>query len=176
MKVLIAYATTEGHTRKIAETVTDQVSSLGHSAKLHDAMRKRETVHAGDHDAFIVAGSVHQERHQREIEAFVASCLKELSEKPSMFISVSLAAAFPEKAADAAKYISRFQSETGWKPDVSLTVAGAVKSEEYDYFQQQILEHVVLKDDLTHRAGQNQDFTNWQALSRVIESFITDVN
>jgi menaquinone-dependent protoporphyrinogen oxidase len=172
MKVLIAYATTEGQTRKISQAVADQVVELGHQVELLDAARKRRDVHADDFDTFIVAASVHQDRHQNEIEVFVTASLEVLTAKPGMFISVSLAAAFDEKAADATAYISDFTARTGWTPDQSLAVAGAVRSEEYDYFQQQILEHVVLKDQDELRADEPHEFTDWTGLANSVKEFL----
>ncbi len=171
MKVLITYATTEGQTSKIAGFIADQLISMGLDAELHDSLRRRQSVHADDYDAFVVAGSVHQERHQREIEAFVASCLKTLQTKPNLFVSVSLAAAFDAKAADAKNYIKDFQLRTGWTPALSLPVAGAIKSEEYDYFQQQILEHVVMCDDETFKSEESREFTDWETLADEVNKF-----
>lgn len=172
MRILIAYATTEGQTRKIAQAVADQVVELGHELELLDTARKRRDVHIDDFDAFIVAASVHQDRHQNEIEVFVAASREVLTAKPGMFISVSLAAAFEEKAADAAGYISDFSTRTGWTPDQSLAVAGAVRSDEYDYFQQQILEHIILKDQEDFRPDEAQEFTDWTGLASSVKAFL----
>jgi len=172
MKILIAYATTEGQTRKIAQAVADQLVELGHEVELLDTARKRRDVHTDDFDAFIVAASVHQDAHQNEIEVFVTACLQVLTAKPGMFMSVSLAAAFEEKAADATAYISNFIDRTGWTPDHSLAVAGAVRSEEYDYFQQQILEHIILKDRDELRPDKPQEFTDWTGLAKAVKEFL----
>ena len=172
MKILIAYATTEGQTRKIAKSVADLIAKLGHQAKLLDTERDHLDGHIDDFDAFIVAASVHQDRHQSEIEAFVAASLQALKAKPGLFISVSLAAAFEEKTADSTRYISDFVQLTGWTPDRSLPVAGAVRSEEYDYFQQQILEHVVLKNRDELNPDETQEFTNWTALADDVGEFL----
>lgn len=172
MNILIAYATTEGQTHKIAQSIADQVTDLGHQTELMDTARKRRDVHLDDFDAFIIAASVHQDRHQNEIEVFVAASVDVLKAKPSMFISVSLAAAFAEKSADASGYISDFQSRTDWVADRSLAVAGALRSEEYDYFQQQILEHVILKDQDELRPDEPQEFTDWTGLSNSVKEFL----
>lgn len=172
MKVLIAYATTEGQTRKISQAIADQVAELGHEVELLDAARKRRDVHTDEFDAFIVAASVHQDRHQDEIEVFAMASLAALKAKPGIFISVSLAAAFEEKAADANRYIADFIERTGWTPDQTLAVAGAVRSEEYDYFQQQILEHVILKDRDELRPEESQEFTDWDGLAASVKEFL----
>lgn len=176
MKVLIAYATTEGQTRKVSQAVADQVVELGHQVEQLDTARKRRDIHPDDFDAFIVAASVHQDRHQNEIEVFVVASLDVLKAKPGMFISVSLAAAFEEKTADATAYISDFIDRTGWTPDQSLAVAGAVRSEEYDYFQQQILEHIILKDRDELRLDEPQEFTDWAGLASSVKAFLEQLD
>jgi len=173
MKILIAYATTEGQTHKICKTIADQVVGLGHQVELLDTARKRRDVHPDDFDAFIIAASVHQDKHQSEIEVFVASCKEVLTAKPAIFISVSLAAAIEEKISDANNYITDFVARTGWSPDQSLAVAGAVRSEEYDYFQQQILEHIVLKDRDEFQVNETQEFTDWAELAKAVEKFLS---
>ena len=64
MKVLIAYATTEGQTRKIAEKIAIQVRELGNAAELVDVDRERHGVNVDDFNAVIVAASVHQHDHR----------------------------------------------------------------------------------------------------------------
>jgi menaquinone-dependent protoporphyrinogen oxidase len=172
MKVLIAYATTEGQTRKIAEEVTKQVRALGHVAELADIERKRRSIDINEFDAVIIAASVHQRDHQEAIEAFVAACRAALNAKPTMFLSVSLSAAFDEGHAEAQDYVARFVEQTGWTPGVSLPVAGALRNEAYDYFQQQILEHVVLKNREVDHLGRNHEFTDWKALADAVETFL----
>lgn len=172
MNILIAYATTEGQTHKICKTIADQVVELRHQVEMLDTARKRRDVRSDDFDAFIVAASVHQEKHQNEIEVFVEASRDVLSTKPTMFISVSLAAAFEERASDANKYVTDFIARTGWTPAHTLTVAGAVRSEEYDYFQQQILEHIVLKDRDDFQTAETQEFTDWEELASAVEKFV----
>ena len=172
MKVLIAYATTEGQTRRIAERIANQVRELGHVAELVDVDRGRHKINVDDFNAVIVAASVHQHEHQDAIEVFVAACRAALNTKPTMFLSVSLSAAFDEGLAEARECIAKFIAQTGWTPGISLPVAGALINEGYDYFQQQILEHVVLKNRKVDHPEQNHEFTDWKALADAVEAFL----
>jgi len=171
MKVLIAYATTEGQTRTIAERTAEKVGELGHEAELVDTSRAHQDIHVDAFDAVIAAASVHQDVHQENIQIFASANRDILNAKPTMFLSVSLSAAFAEGRADAQRYIATFIEETGWKPSTSLPVAGALRGGEYDYFQQQILEHVVLKDREVD-PEQEHEFTDWKALGEAVEAFL----
>jgi len=42
-----------------------------------------------------------------------------------------------------------------------MLVAGALRFDEYDYFKQQIVEHVVLKDHQTNQPKGDYEFTDW---------------
>ena len=172
MKVLIAYATTEGQTMKIAEKTAYQVRELGHVAELMDTDRKHSGFHVDDFNAIIVAASVHQHEHQEAIELFVVACRAALNAKPTMFLSVSLSAAFDEGRGEAQNYIARFIEQTGWTPSVSLPVAGALRNEGYDYYQQQILEHIVLKNREVDHPERDHEFTDWKGLAEAVEAFL----
>ena len=172
MKVLIAYATTEGQTRTIAEKVAEKVGELGHEAELADTGRAHQDIHVEDFDAVIVAASVHQDVHQDTIQIFASANSAVLNAKPTLFLSVSLSAAFAEGRGDAQRYIAGFIEQTGWTPGISVAVAGALRGDEYDYFQRQIIEHVVLKDRKVDHPEQEHEFTDWTALGEAVEAFL----
>jgi len=172
MKVLIAYATTEGQTMKIAETIAIHVRELGHVVELIDTDRVRRDFHVDDFNSIIVAASVHQHDHQDAIELFVVASRAVLNAKPIMFLSVSLSAAFDEGRGEAQNYIAKFIQKTGWTPSISLPVAGALRNEGYDYYQQQILEHIVLKNREVDRPERDHEFTDWKGLMETVEDFL----
>jgi menaquinone-dependent protoporphyrinogen oxidase len=170
MRILIAYGTSEGQTRKIAKTIAARLHELGHDVHLFDAA-SFEDLHVGSYDKIIVAGSVHQQRHQESVEVFVMANLAELQKRPTFFLSVSLSAAFPDGMSEAQSYVNAFLVNTGWKPTQSLLIAGALRYDEYDYFKAQIIEHVVLKCREVEGAKGDYEFTDWDCLSRAVESF-----
>jgi menaquinone-dependent protoporphyrinogen oxidase len=171
MGTLIAYGTSEGQTRKIANKVAADVHELGHDAHLLDTAGFEET-DVGSYDKVIVAGSVHQKRHQEAVEVFVMAKLAELQRRPTLFLSVSLSAAFSDGMSEAQSYVDDFLASTGWKPTQSLLVAGALRYDEYDYFKAQIIEHVVLKCREVEGAKGDYEFTDWDTLRRAVESFV----
>jgi menaquinone-dependent protoporphyrinogen oxidase len=171
MRILIAYGTSEGQTRKIAKTIAARMRELGRDADLFDTA-SLENIHVGSYDKVIVAGSVHQQRHQESVEVFVMANLAELQKRPTLFLSVSLSAAFPDGMLEAQSYVDEFLASTGWKPTQSLLIAGALRYEEYDYFKAQIIEHVVLKGRKVEGPKGDHEFTDWDTLSRAVESFV----
>jgi menaquinone-dependent protoporphyrinogen oxidase len=72
MTVLIAYATTEGQTRKIARFCADRLIAQGHSVELLplvDMADDEALVDMSRFDAAILAGSVHGGRLQPQLDA-----------------------------------------------------------------------------------------------------------
>ena len=145
MKILIAYGTTEGQTRKIAERAASHLRERGASAALWDSADERTELNLDDFDAFVVAASVHQEQHQGAIKNFAAAHHAPLNDRPSAFISVSLSAVLEETLPEAQSYVERFALLTRWRPAMTLLLGGALRFTEYDYFQTQIVKFIVMK-------------------------------
>ena len=94
-----------------------------------------------------------------------------LNALPSALVSVSLAAAFEGGHRDAQAYVDRLLERTGWRPTAVHLAAGALNSQKYDYFQEQIIRHVVLKDREPDDIVGDHDFTDWDALAQFVKDF-----
>jgi len=172
MNVLVAFASTEGQTQKIAHHIDAQLEAQGHTCTLDDCETSSATPDLGAFDAVIVAGSVHQQRHQRAISGFVETHLADLEKKPSGFISVSLSAALVDGQLEAQKYITEFSEETGWTPQHVHMAAGAIRFIEYDFFKTFTIQHIVMKGhDMPDKSAGNPEFTDWEAL----DAFVAEV-
>jgi menaquinone-dependent protoporphyrinogen oxidase len=172
MNVLIAYASTEGQTRKIANFIADHVRNRGHKANVFDTSSTLHDVDVNEFDMVILAGSVHQQKHQDCLEIYVVAKRKKLEAMPTLFVSVSLAAAFPDTQHEANRYMNEFVSELGWWPSRMLAVAGAVRHDEYGYYREQILEHVVLDGTHLDDFSEDREFTDWGALANAVDEFV----
>ncbi len=172
MRVFIAYATTEGQTGKIAKVIAEQVRGMGHEVKVFDTAGLLGEDRPEAFDKVIVAGSVHEKRHQESVEIFAIANRRKIADKPTMFISVSLAAAFENGLKEAQSYVDSFLEETNWSPGQTLLVAGAVRHGEYGYYREQFMQHVVLEDSGLSDPDADHELTDWDALAKDIESFI----
>lgn len=172
MSVLIIFATVEGQTGKIAHFVADQVRGAGQEAALFDA---------GDHTAplsfdgvnkVILAAPVHERRHPQGFELLLSTAKDDLAARDTLLLSVSLNAAFSETANEAQEYITELKMRVGLEPDLELAVPGAVRGSSYDYYESQILRHVVLKDTDVDPGTGEQEFTDWGRLREVVSRFV----
>src|SRR5687768_5353264 len=90
--ILILYATTHGHTTKIASRIADAVRAQGQKVDVVDARDPGETTPVYYY-GIIVGASLHAAHHQREVIDWVKSNRDSLRRRPSLFFSVSLTAA-----------------------------------------------------------------------------------
>ena len=108
MRVLIAYGTSEGQTRKIAEHVARYLGSLGHDARAVDCADPESGRELDSFDVIVVASPVHQELHHRSVMAFVTAHKAALDAVRTAFISVSLSAGFAQGQVEARRYVDDF--------------------------------------------------------------------
>ena len=77
-RFLVLYATREGQTRRIADHVADTLRSRGFSTDVVDAAHLPANLVVLNYCGAIVAASVHQQKHEREIFWFIKRHASEL--------------------------------------------------------------------------------------------------
>lgn len=172
MNVLVLYSSTEGQTKKIAERVASEIDGRGRNATTYDMGSEQKAPSISDFDAVIVAASVHQGFHQESAVNFVAAQRERLKSRKAAFLSVSLSAAMPDGKAEAQGYVDRFVEATGWTPDASLSVAGAVRLSSYDYFERQVMKYIIARKGIVHDADVDYECTDWPELEAFVETFL----
>lgn len=173
MNILIAYASTEGQTRKIARFCADYLIDKEHSVELvgaddaHDAELAR-------FDAVLLAGSVHAGKYQKRLVALAKSKAAALSQVRSAFLSVSLAAA--GTAADEwnglSECVHRFAKKTGWTPPTVIHVAGAFRFTEYDFFKSWAMRWIASQKDQDIDPHKDKEYTDWAALKKSLDDWL----
>lgn len=172
MKIVVLFETGEGQTRKIADFIADQTRQAGHDVTLVDTSDKLVQFPVGSADKVILAAPVHERRHPRNFEVAVSAATQELAKRPTLMISVSLKAAFPEGLEEAQDYLTEMEMRTGFEPTQEALVAGAVRTDSYDYYQRQIVEYVALEGHETELRDGVREFTDWDALADTVASFL----
>lgn len=172
MDILVIYETVEGQTRKIAGFVEDRLRAAGHRVRRFDTSDRLGDVSFEGIDRVVLAAPVHERRHPKGFEVFVSASLADLGQCPSMMISVSLKAAFPEGREEAEDYLSEMEMRTGFRPDREVLAAGAVRSDSYGYFESQIVRNVVLAGRRVDLVDGLREFTDWDALAAELDAFL----
>lgn len=174
-RVLVLYASTHGHTAKVADRIADVLRAAGVPA------RSRELgavpIDVKEFDAYIIAGSVHGHHHQRELVEWISAHRTTLCTHPSAFVSVSLTAAedTDEARALCREMIDDLLDETGWTPTETLAVAGALQFEEYHLATRILMRLIAGRAE--RQTGRDIDFhhdtdyTDWEQVERFAQAF-----
>ncbi|MGR3464567.1 flavodoxin domain-containing protein [Limimaricola sp.] len=172
MKVVILFASLEGQTRKIARFARAVLCNAGHEVTLCDAAGKLARLDVETADRIILAGSVHERRHPMAFEVCLAAHRHALAAHPTLLLSVSLSAAFPEGIEEAEDYVVEMMMRTRFTPSRYALVAGAVRSRKYDYFARQVVRHVVLRGREHDPTEEEHEFTDWARLEATLSAFM----
>ncbi|NUP08124.1 MAG: protoporphyrinogen oxidase [Polyangiaceae bacterium] len=182
-RILVAYATREGHTEAIADHLAERLSTQGHIVTLMN-VANLDPFEDGPNrfDCAIFAASVHLGRHEPEMISFVRAHLRELAETPTGFLSVSLAEttvedpAAPEDKREKAKHdvalaIQHFIEDTGWLPSRTKPIAGALAYTKYGFIVRFALKMIARSAGVSTDTSCDHVYTNW----RVLDAFVDDV-
>lgn len=121
----------------------------------------------------ILAAPVHERRHPRSFEVFVAAGRDALVARETLMLSVSLKAAFAGEMEDAEDFLTEMEGRTGFSATHKALVAGAVRQGSYDYYSSAILRHVVLAGHDAPLAKGDHEFTDWAALEATVTAFVS---
>ncbi|SMY08956.1 flavodoxin domain-containing protein [Flavimaricola marinus] len=172
MNVLLIFETVEGQSRKIVKFLRDRAETSGHTVQVFDTADKLGTLSFAGIDRVVLVAPVHERRHPRTFEVVVASNLEDLNHRPSLMVSVSLKAAFPESIDEAKDYLVEMEMRTGFVPDREMLAAGAVRTASYGYFESQIVQNVALEGRQVDLVNGVREFTDWQELGAQFDSFL----
>ena len=172
---LLVYASTHGHTAKIAARIARAMGEAGVDTDVREVRAAKDADPAA-YDAVIVAGSLHSEHHQPELADWVVAHREALEARPTVFCSVSLSAAedTPESHAATQRCIDAFCEKTGWSPSRTERIAGCLQYREYDFFTRQLMRMLMKKWGHETDISRDHDYTDWDALD-VLGAEIADV-
>ncbi len=170
--VLVAYASTHGHTAKICRRIADVLQSDDLDVDLHD-LGADDSPDPQRYDGVVVAASIHKGIHQHEVTGWARCHRDALADRPSALASVSLTAA--EDTAEAREFtegaLRDFASETGWTPDRAASFAGALQYREYDFFTRTLMRLLMQRGGHPTDTKQDYDYTDWEAVAAFARDF-----
>src|SRR5690242_6896743 len=139
-RILVAYGTRHGQTKRIVDEMTLALEAAGHS--VDDCNLKRaEPDPLLAYDAVLVAASVHAGGYEREVRRWVREHVGEIDAIPNAFVSVSLSAANDDaqSVAEMDAVVQKFRDSTGWHPDRVVRYAGALVYSKYNWLLKRIM-------------------------------------
>ena len=166
-RILIASASTHGHTAKIAARIAAVLREQGHLVDECDDLSVSDPL-PSDYDVAIVGASVHAGHHQEIVVDWARRHAIGLNTVPSAFFSVCLTAADDSEESRVATraYLDDVEDRTGWLPRKRTTFAGALQYREYDFMTRLIMRVLMHRGHHPSDTGHDYDFTDWEAVER----------
>ncbi len=173
-KLVILYATGEGHTVTISQELKATAERLHFDVDLFHVEELPTKFHLELYDGILLAASVHLGQFQKSMTSFVKTHLEVLEHLPSAFLSVSLSEAShaQEDKLAISENILTFLEETGWHPVQIKSVAGALLYQEYGMIKRWLVRWIAEKKGLSTDTGSNMIYTNWDSLEQFAEDFL----
>jgi menaquinone-dependent protoporphyrinogen oxidase len=159
--ILIAYSTTDGHTKKICERIKQIIEEQGHEATLafiHD----EPDIELDRFDKIVVGASIRYGKHRPQVYDFVRKSRQVLDSKPNAFFSVNVVARKAEKnEPETNPYMKNFLRQISWHPQESAVFAGKINYPIYSFWDRQAIRFIMW---LTKGPTDPQavvEFTDW---------------
>jgi menaquinone-dependent protoporphyrinogen oxidase len=169
--ILIAYSTTDGHTRQICDRLRQVIEPRGHAV----TVKPVPECGAADLeacDAVVIGASIRYGKHKPEVAEFIVRHQAALQARPNALFSVNVVARKPGKdVPEGNPYLQKFLRRIAWKPQRLGVFAGRL-----DYPSLGPLDRTMIRFIMWMTKGPTDptavvEFTDW---SRV-EAFGTEV-
>jgi len=171
-RILILYATREGHTSRIAARIAQVLQRAGHTVLSYPTDAIPAELDLVAYAAVIVGASIHYGHHPLYLRKLLRRHSGALALRPSAFFSVSLSAGGPGAKPEAARrYLEAFLRQTDWQPTQTGVFAGALQYSKYGVFKRQLMRMIVGFAGGDTDMSRDYEYTDWAAVDRFAESF-----
>ena len=160
-QILIAYSTTDGHTRDICARLQTIVEDKGDSVSLVE-IKQDPDLDIKPFDKVIIGASIRYGKHSPEAFEFIRKNENILNEKPNAFFSVNVVARKPEKnKPETNPYLIKFLKQITWNPKVVEVFAGRLDYPKYTFFDRQMIRLIMWMTKGPTAPDTVVEYTNW---------------
>lgn len=176
--VPVFYATTDGHTRRIAEQIASTLTQQGFESEACGLSKDMPPVDWLNVRGVVLGASIHRGQHQQVALDFATREAGHLSVRPSAFFSVSLSAGSRNPAeVDAARDLANaFVRAARWQPRQIACFAGKLAYTNYGFFKRQVMRFIAWREGAPTDARRDYEFTDWTAVRRFALDIAGDVH
>jgi menaquinone-dependent protoporphyrinogen oxidase len=167
LDVPVFYATTDGHTRRVAAFMATALREQGlESQAISVSSPDAEDVDLEAAKAVILAASVHGGEHQPAARAFARRHAAAFSARPSLFVSVSLniQSTHADKISAARRAAHAFPAGAGWTPTGVACVAGRLAYTQYGFLKRWLMQRIAVRNGGPGDTSRDHEFTDWPAV------------
>jgi len=174
--VLIVYASTHGHTGRIAEHLGTTLEQEGLAVRVA-AVGAVSEQDVADADGVIAAASVHLGHHQRKMVRWLERHAEALAGRPTALVSVSLTAAddTDEARATTQALIDDVLADAHWTPTSTVAVAGALQYQAYNLPTRLLMKLISRSHGGPTDTSQDAELTDWAGVERFARAFAAEL-
>lgn len=159
-KTLIIYASVDGQTLKICNSLKDQLQENGQHMELLSIDEFDKDLN--NYDKVIIGSSVRYGIHNKNIITFINAHKTELDAVKTAFFSVNLVARKPEKSTpDKNPYVIKFFKEVDWTPTMVKVFAGMLDYKKYSFFDRIMIQFIMWMTKGPTGRTTKIEYTNW---------------
>jgi len=173
MQILIVYGSLEGQTKKIAQRIAAGLEDKGHEVTMLPDGHAPADLVPEKFDAAIVGGPIHMGKLPKPVIRFVTTHRDWLNRVPAAFFTVCMAinSKRPGSKEQAISYGNDFLTQSGWRPRLSATFAGAVKYTQYDFITRFIMKMISKREGGSTDTTHDHEYTDWDSVAHFSEEF-----
>lgn len=172
-KIIIIYATTDGHTKEICDSLVETTETLNNHVDLveiSDAGR----FDLNEYDKVVIGASIRYGKHSPLIYDYIETNHQVLAQKPNAFFSVNVVARKPEKnQPDTNPYLIKFLKQIKWQPNELAVFAGKVDYQKYSFFDRNMIRFIMWMTKGPTAPDTKIDFTNWEQVKAFAKTIHT---
>lgn len=160
-RILIAYATTDGHTLRICQRLQQVMEALGNPVTV-SLLAQAEALDLAGFDRIVVGASIRYGHHQPLVAEFIHRHQALLESRPSAFFSVNIVARKPNKnTPETNPYCRKFLKSVAWKPALAAVFAGKLDYPRYGFIDRQMIRLIMLITKGPTDPKAVVEFTDW---------------
>jgi menaquinone-dependent protoporphyrinogen oxidase len=160
--ILIAYSTTDGHTRTICERIRQVLERQGHRATLV-SIAEDPNVDLQPFDKIVIGASIRYGKHRPAVADFIRRNERLLDARPNAFFSVNIVARKPDKNSPATNpYLRKFLKRITWRPRELAVFAGRLEYPRYGFFDRSMIRLIMLMTKGPTDPNTVIEYTDWQ--------------
>ena len=159
-KTAIVYSSIDGQTRKICNTLIDELLQNNQNVELFSIDDFNEDV--TNYDKLIIGSSIRYGVHNKKIIDFITTHKKQLDTIKTVFFSVNLVARKAEKStAKTNPYVIKFFKTIDWAPTKVEVFAGKLDYKKYPFFDKIMIQFIMWMTKGPTDTSTEIEYTNW---------------
>ena len=160
-RILIAYATTDGHTKRICDRMKQVMEGLGRPVTVA-LLAEAGALDLNSFERIVIGASIRYGHHQPLVTEFIGRHQALLESRPSAFFSVNIVARKPDKnTPETNPYCRKLLKNISWKPRLTGVFAGKLDYPRYGFFDRQMIRFIMLITKGPTDPTAVVEFTDW---------------